>query len=357
MKKNFLERPIFQSIPVITGEVFIFALIIAFTLLSRFYDLGTRVMSHDESLHTYFSWLLYKGDGYQHNPMMHGPLQFHLLALSYFLFGVSDFTARIPSVIFNIATIWMLWYWRSYLGKAGALIAGFLLLISPYFLFYGRYVRNEAFSAFAGLLMFFAILRYLHSGEKRYLYWLTISLLINFTSKETAFIYAAQVLLFLAVYFLWQLLNKPWQDKSTRSVFINLVALAIILIGAALGAGLLDKGDAASQLTEPAIPANPLAEGAMAATSSGTFPWFVVLGVFALLSLLAAAYYAIQGLGWEKIRKERSFDLLMLIGTLIIPLLSPLISTAFGWVIPTTTGEIAGLLVAEYVQIDQCRRV
>ncbi|MCJ7724136.1 MAG: hypothetical protein MUP03_08390 [Anaerolineales bacterium] len=85
----------------------IFFGIIFLAVISRFYDLGAHVMSHDESLHTYFSWLLYKGQGYQHTPMMHGPLQFHLLALSYFLFGVSDFTSRIPAAIFSIATILM----------------------------------------------------------------------------------------------------------------------------------------------------------------------------------------------------------------------------------------------------------
>ena len=349
MKKNFLERPLISSLPAITGEVFLFGLIIALALLSRFYDLDTRVMSHDESLHTYFSWLLYKGDGYQHNPMMHGPLQFHLLALSYFLFGVSDFTARIPSVIFNIATIWMLWYWRRYLGKAGALIAGFLMLISPYLLFYGRYVRNEAFSGFAGVLMFFAILRYLESGEKRYLYWLTISLLINFTAKETAFIYAAQILLFLAAYFAWQLLNKSWKNRQTRANFINLLALAILLVGGALGAGLLSKGKT-PLATEPAVPANPLAGGTTATTMS-SFPWFLIFILAALVALGFAAYYLIQGLGWKKIREERSFDLLMLIGTLILPLLTPLISTIFNWAIPTTTGELASLLTPEYIQI------
>ena len=348
MKKNFLERPILQSIPFFTGEALIFSLIIAFALLSRFYDLETRVMSHDESLHTYFSWLLYKGDGYQHNPMMHGPLQFHLLALSYFLFGVTDFTARIPSVIFNIATIGMLWYWRRYLGKVGALIAGFLMLISPYILFYGRYVRNEAFSAFAGMLMFFAVLRYLESGRNRYLYWLTLALAINFTSKETAFIYAAQMLLFLAAYFGWELLKKPWKEKTSRNSFVNLVALAVILIGATLGAGLLGKGDSASAIAESA---NPLAEGSSEVLRSGGFPWVAVLAILSLIALTSAAYYLIRGLGWRKIRAERSFDLLMLIGTIIIPMLAPLISTAFGWVIPTTSGEIAGLLMAEYAQI------
>ena len=31
--------------------------------------------------------------------MMHGPLQFHLIALSYFLFGDNDFTARLPHAL------------------------------------------------------------------------------------------------------------------------------------------------------------------------------------------------------------------------------------------------------------------
>ena len=126
-------------------------------------------MSYDESLHTYFSWLLYRGQGYEHSPMMHGPFQFHIVALTYFLFGANDFTSRIPAVLFSIATVWMVWYWRRYLGKWGALIAGFLLVISPYMLYYGRYVRNESFVGFSGIVMLYAILRHLEVGGKKYL--------------------------------------------------------------------------------------------------------------------------------------------------------------------------------------------
>ena len=147
-KRHWLERPIHPALPGLTNEIILFAAILLMTIATRFYDLETRVMSHDESLHTYFSWLFYRGQGYQHSPMMHGPLQFHLLAITYFLFGVSDFTARIPAVLFSIATVWMVWYWRRYLGRAGAIIAGFLMVISPYMLFYGRYVRNEAYAGF-----------------------------------------------------------------------------------------------------------------------------------------------------------------------------------------------------------------
>ena len=101
-KQNWLERPIHPALPAITNEIVIFIAIMLLAIATRFYNLGARVMSHDESLHTYFSWLLYRGQGYQHSPMMHGPWQFHLIALSYFLFGASDFTARIPAATFSI---------------------------------------------------------------------------------------------------------------------------------------------------------------------------------------------------------------------------------------------------------------
>ncbi len=349
-KKNFLERPIHASIPAITGEIFLFGLILLFTVLSRFYDLETRVMSHDESLHTYFSWLLYKGNGYQHTPMMHGPLQFHLLALSYFIFGVSDFTARIPSVLFSIATIWTLWYWRRYLGKVGSLIAAGLMLISPYMLFYGRYVRNETYSGFAGLLMLWAVLRYLDSGEKRYLYWLTLSLLINFTSKETAFIYAAQMLLFLAVHFLWQLVSKPWRDDNSRNAFIVLIAVIILLVGATLGASMLGDGDPGMASPETAMPANPLAEITTSA-GGGIGIGIAILVALVLVALGLAIYFVVRGIGWEGVRAERSFDLLMLIGTLVLPMLTPFISKAFGWPIPSTAGDVMALTRVNYAEI------
>src|SRR5574341_1602965 len=112
---RWLERPIHPSLPAVTNEIVLFAVIMLVAVMTRFYNLGLRVMSHDESLHTYFSWLLYKGNGYQHTPMMHGPYQFHILALTYFLFGVSDFTARIPTALFSVAIVWMIWYWGRYL--------------------------------------------------------------------------------------------------------------------------------------------------------------------------------------------------------------------------------------------------
>ena len=176
-------------------------------------------MSHDETSHTYFSWLFYKNGDYAHDPVTHGPLQFHLVALSYFLFGDSDTTARIPAALFSIATVAFMWAYRRYLGRAGALVAALFLTISPYMLYYGRYVRNEAFVAFFGVVMLWSVLRYLDTGKYKYLYIFTAVTVLHFCTKETSFIYSAQALLFLGLYLLYRLMRRKWKRAEFRSIF------------------------------------------------------------------------------------------------------------------------------------------
>ncbi|MFN2177366.1 MAG: hypothetical protein ACK2U3_15580, partial [Anaerolineales bacterium] len=118
---NWINKPLFDKFN-INFEHLILMVILILALFTRFYNLESRVMSHDENSHVYYSWRLYKGEGFAHDPLMHGPLQFHMVALSYFMFGDNDFTARIPAAVFSIATVMFMWYYRRYLGRSGALV-------------------------------------------------------------------------------------------------------------------------------------------------------------------------------------------------------------------------------------------
>jgi uncharacterized protein (TIGR03663 family) len=113
------------------GETIAYLVILILAILSRFWGLGMRVMSHDESLHTRYSWSLYRGEGFQHTPLMHGPLLFHMTALSYLLFGDNDFTARIYPAAVGVLVVMMPYFMRKWLGKFGALAASCFFLISP----------------------------------------------------------------------------------------------------------------------------------------------------------------------------------------------------------------------------------
>ena len=353
-QRPWLERPIHPALPAITNEVAIFAAIILMAFATRFYNLGARVMSHDESLHTYFSWLFYKGGGYQHNPMMHGPLQFHLIALSYFLFGASDFTARIPAALFSIATISMVWFWKRYLGKIGALVAGFLMVISPFMLFYGRYVREDSYAVFSGVLMLFVILRYLESGERKFLYLLAVSLVIHFIDKETSFMYAAMLLLFLAIYFIAHITRNAWNDVSSYRGFIIGLAAGLLLFGIGIGIGIAGRNVGMLGATEVASPAIPSATSPMQSAAGAASPAAFLL-LAGILALIGAGYFLIRGYTWQGVKSERSFDMLVIVGTFVLPMLTPFpISFLKNWLhvtIPTTAPEVQALTPHDVITI------
>jgi predicted membrane-bound mannosyltransferase/DNA-binding beta-propeller fold protein YncE len=339
-RPSWLDRPLSRLIT-LNWETVLFILILVAAVFTRLHLLEPRVMSHDETSHVYFSWLLYQGRGYQHDPITHGPFQFHILALSYFLFGDNDFTARVPAVIFSIATVGFMWFYRRYLGRAGALIAAALLTISPYMLFYGRYVRNEAFVALFGVITLWAILRYLETGSHRYLFFLTAATALHYTIKETSYIYSAQALLFLAFYFFYNVTQQPWKDQKERLTFIRFLVAGFLLL--ATTAGFIYYLGSRTVITETGpMPVEP----GIVLTITG-----ITLGALAGIALLAAAYFLIKGFTWAQIRAERSFDLLILQGTLILPLLTAFPLELLGWGVPTNVTSIANLTPTGILQM------
>jgi uncharacterized protein (TIGR03663 family) len=340
---SWLDQSILTRVN-LNWEKAIFAMVIVLAITTRFYLLEPRVMSHDETSHTYFSWLLYKGSGYAHDPVTHGPFQFHIVALSYFLFGDSDTTARIPAVLFSIAAVWFTWYYRRYLGRVGALVAAFMLIISPYMLYYGRYVRNESFVALFGLVNIWSILRYLETGRARYLYWLTLATAFHFITKETSYIYAAQSLFFLGLYFVKQLSLREWRTPEARTRFFIILIVGILFLTAGVGLRSLNSEAAAPAVETEQVESTPAAPGAVSMIGMGLISAGAV-------SLGAAIFFALQGLGLERLRKERSFDLLILLGTLVLPLLSAFVIDFVGWKVPINMTEVNALTATQILQM------
>ncbi len=326
--ERWLDRPLLGSIT-INWEIVLFAGIVLIALFTRFYDLESRVMSHDESLHTYYSWRLYRGFGFQHSPLMHGPWQFITIALTYFLFGDSDWSARIPAVLTSILTVAFIWQYRRYLGKIGALIAAALLTISPFMLYYGRYVRNEAYVGLFGVIMLWAMLRYLDTGRERYLYYLTAATALHFTAKETAFIYTAQALLFLGLVFVRQVTRKNWAVPGRKRAFLIALIVSVVMVGLAGSALFLAGGAESLSATEVAEPLDPTAE---ATETPGALPIGlpVTLAAIGLLAFGVALFFLILGFSWQRLRNERAFALLVLLWTMVLPQLSPFAVRAIG---------------------------
>src|SRR5512136_330589 len=83
-------------------ETTLIIILIILAFVSRLVDLGARTMSHDEINHVVPSYDYFQGRTYNYDPVTHGPFQFHMIALSYFLFGDRDFTSRLPHSLLGI---------------------------------------------------------------------------------------------------------------------------------------------------------------------------------------------------------------------------------------------------------------
>ena len=289
------------------------ALVVILVLLAaatRFYDLGERVMSHDESEHAYFAWLLAQGEGYMHTPITHGPLQFHLIALSYTLFGDNDFTARIPAALAGVLAIVLLLHFRRWLGDRGALIAMGLMLISPYMLYYTRYARNEALILPVALLSFLSLFRYMETSKPGWLYAFSAALCTHYLLKETAFIYTMQLALFLGLWLIVRLLREDWPEKKMAALFLTGLASMAIGTGLFLKIFLQTKGAGQDLRASPA--------------------WALFL-LIALSGLLVLLFALIRAFGSRLQSAFPSLDLLVICITFTLPQLAALPALLLGW--------------------------
>lgn len=193
-------------------ETAIYIVILVFAVFTRFYILGDRVMSHDESLHTRFSYNLHQDGNFEHTPLMHGPILFHAVAFSYTIFGDNDFTSRIYTSFLGVLMVMSPLLFRRWLGRWGTILAMIMILCSPLLLYYHRYIRHDTPSIMSAILMMWAILMYINgpANQRRRAHWLYIiaaAMIWNLGSKETAFIYIAIFGIFLFLYWLVRLLQ------------------------------------------------------------------------------------------------------------------------------------------------------
>jgi len=321
---SWLDKTVFSIFPNFKREHLIAVIILLIAIVSRFYNVGERDMDHDEVNHVVPSYELYMGNGYVHDPITHGPMQFHLVAATYFLFGDSDFASRVPSAVFGVMTVALvLFAFKRYLGRIGTLLAGLFVTISPYMLFYQRYTRNESFVAFFGILMIFLILRYLENGNKSLLFLFAAILSLQFCTKETAYIYTATALIFIAVLAYNDLQKKEWR-KPLHKLSFSVATLSAFLFGAiALIAMIMESK--ASSTTSPFK--SEFFQNLLPVYHTALL---IGIGLFAAAAVLIVVF-VVLGQGWNEIKKMRSFDLLILTITLILPLLTAFPVKLLGW--------------------------
>ena len=124
------------------------------------------------------------------------------------IFGLSDFSARFPSVLFSTFLVGLVYVFvrRHFRSNSLALLSAFLAAIEPFFVAYSHMARNYSMSFFLTLLashLFLLIVEKLHSGETtRRLYvayglTLVLSLLSHYLTITVFVCHGLYALLFI----------------------------------------------------------------------------------------------------------------------------------------------------------------
>jgi uncharacterized protein (TIGR03663 family) len=175
-----------------------FAAIAVLGLALRLIGLDDRPLHHDESEHAWFAWQLVNGHGYSYNPVFHGPVQFYLIALADLIFGAGDYVARLHVALVSSIGVFLPFFLRRQLGSVGALTASVALCLSPSFLYFSRFAREDILVATVTLGLIVVLVRFF-DGPRPWQPPAALGLLaVSFATKETTYITVFVVGLFLA---------------------------------------------------------------------------------------------------------------------------------------------------------------
>lgn len=191
-------------------ECFLYVALIITAGVMRLWDLGSRTLHHDESLHAFFSWVLYEGGGYSHEPITHGPLQFHANAAVFTLFGDSDYTTRILYALVGTILVALPYFMRNRLGRVGALLVSVMLTFSPTLLYFSRFARNDILIGSLTLAIVIVMWRYIDESKNKYLYISAGLLALIFSTKETAYL----ISVVLGTFLLIAMISKRWNKEN-----------------------------------------------------------------------------------------------------------------------------------------------
>jgi uncharacterized protein (TIGR03663 family) len=160
----------------------------AVALALRLLALDEKPLHHDESVHASISWWLATGQGYQYDPAYHGPVQFLLMAAAHVAVGAGEWSVRLAPALAGTALVFLPYFLRRRLGSVAALAAACFLCVSPSFLYFSRFAREDVYAVGLTLALVAATFAFLHRPRPLLPAVIAGLLAVSFATKETTYI-------------------------------------------------------------------------------------------------------------------------------------------------------------------------
>ena len=205
----------------------ILILVVAFSL--RIYNVGKLGLTVDES------WAYTAGESLikEGSFMFRGAFSYYrgwtysiLVALSFFFFGISEFSLRLPGVILGTLTIIPLYLLtKEFTNKKLALIASIFLALFTWHIFYSRWARHYILASFFMVYSIYYTYLFFKTSRKKYsVYSILTTGLVVITVKELILL----PLFYIGVFILYRNLKIKLKDISL--IFSYLVPCGITLL-------------------------------------------------------------------------------------------------------------------------------
>lgn len=215
---------------------FIILGVLALAVLARFLFLNYRPLHHDEGMLSYFAWDLAKYAKYTYTPQIHGPILFYVQAIIFKLFGDSNAAVKAGPAIFGVILVLLPFLFLKTLGKRQALFISLLLLISPMFLYYSRFLVHTSLVVVFWFLVVFNLRDFFINFKPLNLYLATAFLALAFGTSETSYIFTAVILCFIPAFFIYNRkkffqYGEKFMQFFTRDplVIINCLLMFVLL--------------------------------------------------------------------------------------------------------------------------------
>ena len=201
-------------------------LIIILALLTRLALLNIRPLHHDEGVNYSFAKQILETQTFTYNPLnYHGPLYFFILALSFALLGISEFSLRLPAAIFGILIILLPIIFSKSKNKY---LASIFLILSPSLMYYSRYSIHESLFVLSTMTILYISIQVIETKSLKQFPILATALALAVTTKETITI---TILTLILIIFLNLKEIKKLQLKNQKKIILlSLIVFLVIYI-------------------------------------------------------------------------------------------------------------------------------
>lgn len=210
------EAPEIESSPVplpwLTLETVLYTLLIGLTLALRLGYLDWYPLSAAEAAQSWPALQLYRGE--LPTAESYSPLLLSLNVLAFWLFGVSDATARLAPALLGMLLTLLPLTLRRQLGARVSLLAAALLALSPTALFLSRTLNSEVALAAGALLVVAGFFNWVEDGQQRWLLLFAAGLAMVLTAGPM--LVSILIVFGLIILVKFSTFKTLWQQGLTR---------------------------------------------------------------------------------------------------------------------------------------------